>query len=363
MRHTTLEPTVMVLLAITGSSITSSCGSEELRPQPEERFSPLSGEERHARELIVQHIDAAESLLNDGRLTREQSDQLEAAVAHARASLAEFMRQREKGYNRGVVMMSLGSASTGVAGNNVTVVGVADDWLLVPIAIAALSAHLFMAGPASRTELDRAWLAVGNSMSLLGQTVESISQALNHNTSQAGIKPRPVSRPATKTKTTIDVSPPVPQSVPAAREAPRRRREECQPKPRCPHIGKDDWHNECADVVLENEYPGCDVSIKNRAFDALRGNTLYEVKTHDWDTYAEFITNEELKNFVKLVKRDIAIARACGYRYEFVVGDAKLADDLSKRLAPVNVVRHEQKCNRKDYKARQAKKAGKSRKK
>lgn len=49
---------------------------------------------------IVMHIDTAETLLNDGRLTRQQSDRLEAAIAHTRALLSQFTEKRIQDLHR-----------------------------------------------------------------------------------------------------------------------------------------------------------------------------------------------------------------------------------------------------------------------
>ena len=44
---------------------------------------------------------------------------------------------------------------------------------------------------------------------------------------------------------------------------------ECRPVP-LPHAGKDDPHNECADKFPPNRYPGMDVLVGGKRFDALQ---------------------------------------------------------------------------------------------
>lgn len=124
----------------------------------------------------------------------------------------------------------------------------------------------------------------------------------------------------------------------------------CVPKPVCPHWGEDTLHNTCADKVLLNEFPKCDALVKNKLFDAKFGNTLYEVKTDDWDTYSEPLKQFTLKQQVKTAHHEYGIAQSCGYDFEFVVGDAEQATVLTEAVKPLDVVRLEPRCDRKDYK-------------
>lgn len=96
--------------------------------------------------------------------------------------------------------------------------------------------------------------------------------------------------------------------------------------------------------------PGCDVLVNNKLFDAKVGNTLYEVKTDDWDTYAAPLQEFALEHHVETARYEYGIAQSCGYDFEFVVGDAELATVLAEAVKPLDVVRLEPRCNRKDYK-------------
>lgn len=349
-----------LLILMNSLTVSNSCGGDDMR-DPEVRFLPMSEDERQVHQTLIKHIDAAQSLLQDKRLSTTQRQRLQKSVAGARDKLDTFIRRRQQGQTHGTVMMSLGSASMGVLGNDVTIVGVADDWVLLPLAFAAIASDILLQAPASRSQLELAWQWVGTSMRDLGREIDLVGKEIGVSTAQAGLKPRPKAPPAHRIKprgaerSTVDVWPTVPIPVPKNKEEPRERREECIPKPRCPHKGEDTWHDYCADIVLGNEFPTCDVVVKGRGFDALSGSTLYEVKTDDWDIYADFLTDETLNVHTETAQGDIIIARACGYNYEFVVGDAKLATELSKRLAPLDVVRHEPKCNRKPYKAGETK--------
>jgi hypothetical protein len=111
-----------------------------------------------------------------------------------------------------------------------------------------------------------------------------------------------------------DWFPPVP-TEPLERE----RRPECRPVP-VPHEGKDDPHNECADRFPPNRYPRMDVLVGGVSFDALQVGVrvLWEIKTHQFDTYADFVQEREIAKEMKQLRKQRDAARDCGYA--FVVG-------------------------------------------
>jgi len=87
-----------------------------------------------------------------------------------------------------------------------------------------------------------------------------------------------------------------------------------------PHLGGDGLHNKCADRVPQNRFPGWDVLVNGKNFDALQlvTRTLWEIKTDDFDKH-----NRRSQLFlieVKLpeIRRERRLAEECGYR--FVVG-------------------------------------------
>ena len=104
---------------------------------------------------------------------------------------------------------------------------------------------------------------------------------------------------------------PVPDSTPD--------RLKCEPIP-VPRASKDEPHNECADTFPPNRYPGMDVSVGGIRFDALQVGVrvLWEIKTHQFDKYNAFVQEMEIKKEVKQLRKERAIAVACGY--DFVVG-------------------------------------------
>ncbi len=122
----------------------------------------------------------------------------------------------------------------------------------------------------------------------------------------------------------------------------RERRPECRPVP-VPHAGEDDPHNECADTFPPNRYPGMDVLVNGKQFDALQVGVrvLWEIKTHQFDTYSLFLRNQVARDHVDEMREDREIAAAC--RYDFVVGVSSAAHkkallDLAPDLEPNIVV-------------------------
>ena len=131
-----------------------------------------------------------------------------------------------------------------------------------------------------------------------------------------------------------DLFPPVP-TEPLERD----RRPECSPVP-VPHAGKDAPHNECADKFPPNRFPGMDVFVNGVRFDALQVGVrvLWEIKTHRFDRYNAFVQEIEIKKELKQIRKEHAIAVACGY--DFVIGVSTQAHkDALLREAPfLNIV-------------------------
>jgi hypothetical protein len=92
-----------------------------------------------------------------------------------------------------------------------------------------------------------------------------------------------------------------------------------------PHRGGDDPHNECADRFPPNYYPGKDVLVDGKRFDALQVGVrvLWEIKTDRFDTYSRFLRNQVITDQVEELRRERDIAAACGYG--FVVGVSSAA--------------------------------------
>jgi hypothetical protein len=119
----------------------------------------------------------------------------------------------------------------------------------------------------------------------------------------------------------------------------RERRRRCEPIP-VPHEGKDDAHNTCADQFPPNRYPGMDVLVDGVSFDALQVGVrvLWEIKTHQFDTYPDFIQKREIEKEIKQLDKERKAAAACGY--DFVIGVSTQAhkDALLRREQSLNIV-------------------------
>ena len=145
--------------------------------------------------------------------------------------------------------------------------------------------------------------------------------AYQRNASRERAKPKAQTRPAQeplanrapkpKGSSTGDISPPPPETKP--------RRPSCEPIP-VRHAGEDDPHNECADKFPPNRYPGMDVLVGGERFDALQVGVrvLWEIKTHRFDTYPDFIQEREIEKELEQLEKERDAAAACGY--DFVVG-------------------------------------------
>ena len=127
--------------------------------------------------------------------------------------------------------------------------------------------------------------------------------------SEAQRKPKLKPEPAGQ-----DWQPPVPP-VPVDRTG----RASCEPVP-VPHAGEDDPHDECADRFPPNRHPGMDVLVGGVRFDALQVGVrvLWEIKTHQFDTYPDFIQRREIENELEQIEKERRAAEACGY--DFIIG-------------------------------------------
>jgi hypothetical protein len=97
----------------------------------------------------------------------------------------------------------------------------------------------------------------------------------------------------------------------------------CKPIP-VPHLGGHDAHNKCADRIPYNSFPGWDVLVNGKNFDALQlaTRTLWEVKTDDFDIHS--LHSQRFFAKVKLpeIQREKRLAEACGYNFAVGVRSA-----------------------------------------
>lgn len=119
------------------------------------------------------------------------------------------------------------------------------------------------------------------------------------------LKPEPAGR---------DWFPPVPPESPE-----HERRSECRPVP-VRHLGGNAPHNECADKIPNNSFPGWDVLVNGKNFDglALTTRTLWDVKTDDFEKQPPRSQRFFVRMKLSELRREARIARDCGYN--FVIG-------------------------------------------
>ncbi len=119
----------------------------------------------------------------------------------------------------------------------------------------------------------------------------------------------------------------------------RQRRPECRPIPGPPRGGNDS-HDECANNVPGNNFPGLNVLINGKYFDALvlTTRTLWEVKTDDFEKQSPRSRRFFVKMKLAELQREALLAKECGYH--FFVGVRSEAHKAELRLADptLNVV-------------------------
>jgi hypothetical protein len=152
-------------------------------------------------------------------------------------------------------------------------------------------------------------------------------------------KPAPVTKPETEPVTQEPMTNRTPKpeqspprtDPPVPLEPPRPGRPECTPRP-VPHLGGDALHNLCADKVPQRDFPGSDVLVNGKSFDAvqLRARVLWEVKTDNFDSYSTFLKGQVVKNEVTELRRERDLAIACGFDFRVGVRSAAHRDALLK---------------------------------
>lgn len=112
----------------------------------------------------------------------------------------------------------------------------------------------------------------------------------------------------------------------------RPRRPECEPIPGPPRGGNDP-HNQCADHVPGNDFPGLNVFVNGKHFDALvlGTRTLWEVKTDNFDKHNRRSQQFFIEMKLPEIRRERTLAKECGY--DFVVGVRSEAHKTALKLA------------------------------
>jgi len=120
----------------------------------------------------------------------------------------------------------------------------------------------------------------------------------------------------------------------------RERHPECTPRP-VPHLGGDALHNKCADRVPQNGFPGSDVLVNGKRFDALqllRARVLWEIKTDSFDTYTVVLRRMVIERQVTELLRERDLARACGFDFRVGVRSAAHRAALLQEESTLEIV-------------------------
>jgi hypothetical protein len=136
---------------------------------------------------------------------------------------------------------------------------------------------------------------------------------------EAQTRPSPQQEPMANRKPQSEGSPLGRDWLPPQSDDPAERRPECKPIPGPPRGGNDP-HNTCADRIAGNNFPGLNVFVNGKYFDALvlATRTLWEVKTDNFDIHS--LHSQRFFAKVKLpgIQHEKRLAEACGDN--FVVG-------------------------------------------
>ena len=144
-------------------------------------------------------------------------------------------------------------------------------------------------------------------------------------------RPAPVTKPVAEPASQAPMEDPAPdpRTSPPRRDPPifvddGPKRIKCVAVP-VPHLGGDALHDRCADAVPLNGFPGRDVLIDGKRFDAVQfgTRTLWEVKTDNFDSYPEPFQEIVAKKQVPELRRERDLARACGFDFRIGVRSAK----------------------------------------
>jgi hypothetical protein len=135
----------------------------------------------------------------------------------------------------------------------------------------------------------------------------------------------------------------------AKKQAKPKKQNGCNPVKVCPHKGGNARSNACADRSPPNLFPGCDVRVGGKHFDALGpARDLWEVKVHRYSSYPPPKKNFDLRQIVRAsvvaeAAADLIIATRCGFAFVLAVADAQMFADL-KPLIPPGILRHVPGC-------------------
>jgi hypothetical protein len=158
---------------------------------------------------------------------------------------------------------------------------------------------------------------------------------------------RPEARPAPETRPVPETAPAPPKPSPRKRPKPEpegpdfppleppetseQERRRCEPVP-VKHRGGNKDHNKCADRIPNNSFPGGDVFVNGKNFDALQlaTRTLWEVKTDNFDTYPPDLRDIVIRSQGPKLLVERGLAMACGFDFRIGVLSSTHKDELER---------------------------------
>ena len=184
-------------LPVSGETTSSSTQAGETATDPAVPTASVSSGVASQGDVcrIMAEISTAKGLLdaNTSPLTDEERAQLSLLIGQAEQSLASFVELQNQGAARVAGMAPLALAGGVIIADDATVVGIADDPLLILVGMGMLAVWMATAGPASNRELQHGWEALTATierMVLMGTTLVALrlkGEQLRGNTKQLAI--------------------------------------------------------------------------------------------------------------------------------------------------------------------------------
>jgi hypothetical protein len=159
---------------------------------------------------------------------------------------------------------------------------------------------------------------------------------------QEDARPAPEARPVSETAPAPQKPSPKKRPKPEPRgpdfppigpiDVTERARPRCEPEPVPYHLGGNKLHDTCADRIPNNSFPGGDVFVNGKNFDALQlaTRTLWEVKTDNFDTYTDDLQVIVVKSQVPKLRHERALALACGFDFHVGVRSQAHKEELEE---------------------------------
>jgi hypothetical protein len=159
------SPSVSDLTAHELTHVVQQTGTVQLQPNPG-KSAQASGPTQADINRAMSELNQAKALVTnpDAPLLDDERSQLKASIATAEANLSAYIDKANQGSTQQAAMTPLLAAGGVVIGDDATVIGVADDWLLPVIGLGLLATYLFTRSPASNQELAQSWSQVTSSI-------------------------------------------------------------------------------------------------------------------------------------------------------------------------------------------------------